>query len=289
MRLPVLVVFISGLLLASAPAHGGPCPDCPPPALGDTEQRPTVKQAIAATKKLLKALRSKDQGKVAATLAIPFLYDLSGRALDGMGCYAGPSYVDEAEAMPGRPACLMKVLAKTAKKLESRATKKHVFSSLAALEHKQGALRSRSRDEIETLINHRFVYLEKGALTVVVAVRSDGGVAVVDAVIVEPPKDWVAPEPDVAEQPASTKLDAPKIKAGVGAVLDAVLDCGKQAEAVTGVVKLKVKVSPNGAVTEVTVTQTPDTALGECAAKAMKRARFDPTEQGGSFSYPFSF
>ncbi len=287
MRL-LAVFLVTGLVLAPGRAVAGGCPDCPPPALGDSEQRPTVKAAIAVTKKLLKALRSKDQAKVTATLAIPFLYDLSGRALDGMGCYDGPSYVDEAEAMPGRPACLIKVLAKTAKKLEGQASKKNVFASLAALENKKGALRSRSRGEIETLINHRFVYLEKGALTVVVAVRSDGGVAVIDAVIVDPPKHWVAP-PEVAEQPASTALDAPKIKAGVGAVLDAVLDCGKQATGVTGVVKLKVKVSPNGAVTEVTVMQTPDAALGECAAKAMKRAKFDPTEQGGSFSYPFSF
>ena len=84
------------------------------------------------------------------------------------------------------------------------------------------------------------------------------------------------------------KLEKPMVTAGIAKVKPAVIACGEKA-GVTGMVKISVTVSPAGAVTDASVAASPDAALGECVATAVRRAMFDKTETGGSFTYPFVF
>jgi TonB family protein len=83
-------------------------------------------------------------------------------------------------------------------------------------------------------------------------------------------------------------LDRSAISTGVAAVKSQVQACGQQSSA-KGRVKVHVRVAANGLVTGVDVDATPDAALGACVQAAMRKARFTPTEQGGSFNYPFVF
>jgi TonB family protein len=83
-------------------------------------------------------------------------------------------------------------------------------------------------------------------------------------------------------------LDRSAISTGVAAVKGQIQACGQQSSA-KGRVKVHVRVAANGLVTGVEIEATPDAALGACVQAAMRKARFAPTEQGGSFSYPFVF
>jgi molybdopterin adenylyltransferase len=84
------------------------------------------------------------------------------------------------------------------------------------------------------------------------------------------------------------ELDRTMVRAGVDLVRPRVISCGERGGA-RGIVKLAVAVAADGRVTEVTVRETPDAALGTCVAEAMKNASFAKTANGGSFVYPFSF
>ena len=55
-----------------------------------------------------------------------------------------------------------------------------------------------------------------------------------------------------------------------------------------GVVKLAVKVAPDGTST-VTIKATFDEALGVCLKRVVQKARYEVTQKGGSFTYPFTF
>jgi hypothetical protein len=83
-------------------------------------------------------------------------------------------------------------------------------------------------------------------------------------------------------------LDREMIQAGVERVKPQILGCSKRHPA-DGMVKVSVRVAPNGKPTSVEVKQTPDAALGECVARIMKTATFQKTREGGAFSYPFMF
>jgi len=83
-------------------------------------------------------------------------------------------------------------------------------------------------------------------------------------------------------------LDRQLIVAGVAAVKPQIQACGAKTGA-TGMVKVAVKVAPDGHVASVTVRQADNGKLGECVAAAMQRALFGSTQYGGSFSYPFVF
>ena len=100
------------------------------------------------------------------------------------------------------------------------------------------------------------------------------------------------PEPDVPPaKPASglpEKIDRLMVQEALGVVKPAVIACGEQS-GVHGTVKLQVKVSPDGRVTNVSVVSTPDPALGACAASMVQKAKFPETDDGGSFGYPFVF
>jgi TonB family protein len=98
------------------------------------------------------------------------------------------------------------------------------------------------------------------------------------------------PPSDDPYQPSGepATLDKQMIVAGVSGVRGAVTACGSETSA-KGIVKLTVRVNGDGSVSSVNVTQSPDEALGSCAANAMKKARFARTQNGGTFAFPFSF
>ena len=83
-------------------------------------------------------------------------------------------------------------------------------------------------------------------------------------------------------------LDRAMISDGVAKVKARVMSCGEKSPA-KGQVKVSVKVSPDGSVTNVTVKNTPDAGLGNCVASMMQKATFARTQTGGSFSYPYTF
>ncbi|MGH9887785.1 MAG: energy transducer TonB, partial [bacterium] len=83
-------------------------------------------------------------------------------------------------------------------------------------------------------------------------------------------------------------LDRAMISDGVAKVKARVMSCGEKSPA-KGQVKVSVKVSPDGQVTNVTVKNTPDANLGNCVASMMQKATFAKTQTGGSFSYPYTF
>jgi tRNA A-37 threonylcarbamoyl transferase component Bud32/outer membrane biosynthesis protein TonB len=96
------------------------------------------------------------------------------------------------------------------------------------------------------------------------------------------------------DRPAGGKGDVPDsldrgmISEGVSKVKARVMSCGDKSSA-KGIVKVSVKVGPDGNVSGVTVKQTPDAALGDCVAGAMQKATFVKTQTGGEFRYPFTF
>ena len=47
--------------------------------------------------------------------------------------------------------------------------------------------------------------------------------------------------------------------------------------------------SPDTRGDNVSVSETPDAALGACAAGVMRKATFAKTQNGGTFTYPFAF
>jgi hypothetical protein len=83
-------------------------------------------------------------------------------------------------------------------------------------------------------------------------------------------------------------LDRAMISDGVSKVKARGQACGDKSPA-KGEVKVSVKVAPDGSIVSVTVTNTPDAALGNCVAAAMQGARFAKTQTGGKFAFPFRF
>lgn len=84
------------------------------------------------------------------------------------------------------------------------------------------------------------------------------------------------------------KLTRPMVHAAVDQIKPRVSACGEKTAA-KGTVKLSVTVDGNGAVSDVSVDETPDDALGACVASAMRAAKFGKSQKGGSFSFPFVF
>jgi molybdenum cofactor biosynthesis protein B len=100
----------------------------------------------------------------------------------------------------------------------------------------------------------------------------------------EMPVDKVEPKPS---GPAET-LDKAAVKAGITDVKPAVQECGEE-HYHSGTVKITLTVSADGVVTDTTVAESPDPALGACVASALKRATFAKTQNGAVFTYPFAF
>ncbi len=83
-------------------------------------------------------------------------------------------------------------------------------------------------------------------------------------------------------------LQKADISAGIAKVRGRVEGCAAKSNA-KGTVKVSVKVAGGGSVSSVTVKESPDPALGSCVAAAIQKATFNKTQNGGSFSYPFTF
>ena len=83
-------------------------------------------------------------------------------------------------------------------------------------------------------------------------------------------------------------LDKTMVRAGIENVKPAVIACGEK-HAAKGTVKLAITVAPEGNVTDISVADTPDAALGDCVLAAVKRASFGKSVNGASFTFPFAF
>jgi TonB family protein len=83
-------------------------------------------------------------------------------------------------------------------------------------------------------------------------------------------------------------LDKSMVKAGIEKVKPKVVACGEKIAA-KGMVKLAITVGPEGNISDISVSESPDPALGECVLAAVKRASFGKSVNGASFTYPFAF
>lgn len=84
------------------------------------------------------------------------------------------------------------------------------------------------------------------------------------------------------------ELDKGMITAGISKGKAAVIRCGEQSQA-KGIVKIAMQVTGDGAVSSATVAESPDPALGECVATAVRNVSFAKTANGGTFTFPFKF
>jgi len=89
-------------------------------------------------------------------------------------------------------------------------------------------------------------------------------------------------------EPLSTDLDSAMIAAAVASVKAQVMSCFDESPA-TGQALVSVKVAADGHVTDVTIKNVPEPALGDCIVTAIEQATFPKTQSGGSFRYPFAF
>jgi TonB family protein len=83
-------------------------------------------------------------------------------------------------------------------------------------------------------------------------------------------------------------LDKAMVHAGIEKVKPKVVACGEKI-AVKGTVKLAITVAPAGTISDISVSDSPDAALGDCVLAAVKRATFGKSVNGASFTYPFAF
>ena len=92
-------------------------------------------------------------------------------------------------------------------------------------------------------------------------------------------------KPDVS---LPLKLERQDITDGMKDVSGRIAACSGRS-AVSGKVTVSVEVAGNGKVQSVSITESPDDALGTCVAQAAKKASFPKTQQGGKFKYPYVF
>ena len=96
------------------------------------------------------------------------------------------------------------------------------------------------------------------------------------------------PTKPVANDGLPDAIDRAMISDGVHKLLPKILACGDKTAA-HGQVKVQVKIKPSGEVARVTVSTTPEQALGRCVAAAVEHVKLPATQRGGSFGYPFIF
>jgi TonB family protein len=78
------------------------------------------------------------------------------------------------------------------------------------------------------------------------------------------------------------------VRDAVARVKPRISACGDKSGA-RGTVKVAVTVDASGDVSEISVEESPDAALGTCVSSAMRAAHFGRSKAGGSFKYPFVF
>jgi hypothetical protein len=81
-------------------------------------------------------------------------------------------------------------------------------------------------------------------------------------------------------------LDRDRLKIGIATIK--AQSCGASSSA-RGDVSVSVKVSPAGAVTDVTIQSSPDAGLSSCVKAAAMKGTFAKTKRGGSFHYVWRF
>ncbi len=97
------------------------------------------------------------------------------------------------------------------------------------------------------------------------------------------PVDGFTPKNTIPDE-----LDKSMVKAGIEKVKPRVVACGEKG-GIKGTVKVAMTVDAEGNVKTASVTESPDQALGNCVAAALKNAKFGKTVNGGEFTYPFVF
>jgi hypothetical protein len=102
-----------------------------------------------------------------------------------------------------------------------------------------------------------------------------------------PPGQGSASPPPSSGPPES--IDRTMISTSIARLKAKIAACGQASPSAKGTVKVMVNVAPAGTVTSATISASPDKKLGDCVAAEMKKATFDKTQKGGSFSYPFVF
>jgi len=95
-----------------------------------------------------------------------------------------------------------------------------------------------------------------------------------------------APKAKLEDASLPERLASSMITASLDPVRPKVMACGAS---IKGKVRIHVKVGGDGKVSEATPAESPDPALGACAAAAVKRATFPKTQNGGSFYVPYLF
>ena len=99
------------------------------------------------------------------------------------------------------------------------------------------------------------------------------------------PKDGDAFHPKNA---TPDTLDKSMVYAGIEKVKPVVIACGEKSSA-KGTVKIAMTVAPAGNITDASVADAPDPALGQCVLAAVKRAKFGASINGATFTFPFAF
>jgi hypothetical protein len=92
---------------------------------------------------------------------------------------------------------------------------------------------------------------------------------------------------EVVADSSPQALDRKMITDGVNRVKPRIMACATSD--VHGTLKVRVRVAPSGAVSSVTVAAAPDPKLAMCVRNVINSILFTPTQNGGSFSYPFMF
>jgi hypothetical protein len=95
--------------------------------------------------------------------------------------------------------------------------------------------------------------------------------------------------PPPSTQGLPTSPDRKSIENGLDAVKLEVTACRQLHSTAKGVVRVRVQGAADGSATDVAVAATPDPGLGTCVQTAVKKARFAPSQRGGSFLYPYVF
>jgi outer membrane biosynthesis protein TonB len=97
------------------------------------------------------------------------------------------------------------------------------------------------------------------------------------------------PRPATPPRALPETLDREAITVGIASIQRLIETCGQQFGTVKGHVKVRARVNASGGVEDVLIESTPDPGLGACVAGVVRKAIFEPTFHGGSFSYPFVF
>lgn len=105
----------------------------------------------------------------------------------------------------------------------------------------------------------------------------------------EPPEccaQYGTSQRDDRDDGVADSLTAADVKTGIAKVRSKIERCFERSDE-RGTVRVKVKVSPSGQPSTVSVIETPDRPLGTCIAREVKKAKFAKSRMGVTFTFPF--